>query len=126
MGGGGVGGGGEEMAGVGGGEEVELGWRLEVGERRWRGGVEVGERRWGRGDGGVGWRGGGGLEVGERRWRVWGAEADIIFRRLYICFKPLAEGFVNGCRQFIGLDGCFLKTEAKGQLLSAVGKDGNN
>ena len=51
---------------------------------------------------------------------------DIIFRRLYICFKPLAEGFVNGCRRFIGLDGCFLKTEAKGQLLSAVGKDGNN
>ena len=29
-------------------------------------------------------------------------------------------------RPVIGLDGCFLKTETKGQLLSAVGRDGNN
>ena len=50
----------------------------------------------------------------------------IRFRRLYICFDSLARGFLEGCRKVIGLDGCFLKTETKGQLLSGVGKDGNN
>ena len=48
------------------------------------------------------------------------------FKRLYICFDSLAHGFLVGCRPVIGLDGCFLKTEIKGQLLSAVGRDGNN
>ena len=33
--------------------------------------------------------------------------------------QPLAD-------LFIGLDDCFLKGEYDGQLLSAVGKDGNN
>ncbi|XP_078436600.1 uncharacterized protein LOC144707369 [Wolffia australiana] len=48
------------------------------------------------------------------------------FKRLYICFDSIARGFREGCRRVIGLDGCFLKTELKGQLLSVVGKDGNN
>ncbi|XP_078441159.1 uncharacterized protein LOC144711109 [Wolffia australiana] len=48
------------------------------------------------------------------------------FNRLYICFESLARGFLEGCRPVIGLDGCFLKTELKGQLLSTVGRDGNN
>ena len=48
------------------------------------------------------------------------------FKRLYICFDSLAHSFLVGCRPVIGLDGCFLKTETKGQLLSAVGRDGNN
>ncbi|XP_078430826.1 uncharacterized protein LOC144702665 [Wolffia australiana] len=52
--------------------------------------------------------------------------SQVRFRRLYICFESLARGFLEGCRKFIGLDGCFLKSEVKGQLLSAVGKDGNN
>ena len=30
------------------------------------------------------------------------------------------------CRPLIGLDGCFLKGEYRGQLLTAIGKDGNN
>ncbi|CAN1177655.1 hypothetical protein LINPERHAP2_LOCUS33221 [Linum perenne] len=30
------------------------------------------------------------------------------------------------CRRMFGLDGCFLKGEVKGMLLSVVGKDGNN
>ena len=50
----------------------------------------------------------------------------IRFRRLYICFDSRARGFLEGCIKVIGLDGCFLKTETKGQLLSGVGKDGNN
>ncbi|XP_078429913.1 uncharacterized protein LOC144701955 [Wolffia australiana] len=48
------------------------------------------------------------------------------FSRLYIGFESLARGFIEGCRPVICLDGCFLKTELKGQLLSAVGRDGNN
>ena len=48
------------------------------------------------------------------------------FKRLYVCFQSLANGFKHGCRPVIGLDGCFLKTVVKGQLLSVVGKDGNN
>ncbi|GJY94916.1 transposase, MuDR, plant [Tanacetum coccineum] len=38
----------------------------------------------------------------------------------------LREGWLQGCRSVIGLDGCFLKTICKGELLSAVGRDGNN
>ena len=38
----------------------------------------------------------------------------------------LKAGWKSGCRPIIGLDGCFLKTVCGGQLLSAVGRDGNN
>ena len=50
----------------------------------------------------------------------------IRFKRLYICFDSLARGFLEGCKKVIRLDGCFLKTEMKTQLLSVVGKYGNN
>ncbi|XP_074342661.1 uncharacterized protein LOC141680294 [Apium graveolens] len=36
------------------------------------------------------------------------------------------EGWKDGCRPALGLDSCFLKTVCGGQLLSAVGRDGNN
>ncbi|PKI47469.1 hypothetical protein CRG98_032059 [Punica granatum] len=49
-----------------------------------------------------------------------------IFYRFYVCFDALKTGFVKGCRQIIGVDGCFLKTVVKGQLLTAIGRDGNN
>lgn len=48
------------------------------------------------------------------------------FKRMYICFSSVREGFANGCRKFIGLDGYFLKSYVKGELLAAVGRDGNN
>ncbi|GKF34170.1 hypothetical protein Tco_0107370, partial [Tanacetum coccineum] len=48
------------------------------------------------------------------------------FSRFYFCFKGLREGWLQGCRRAIGLDGCFLKTICKGELLSAEGRDGNN
>eukprot|EP00256_Glycine_max_P070148 XP_025984743.1 uncharacterized protein LOC102665129 [Glycine max] len=48
------------------------------------------------------------------------------FQRLYICLAGCKKGFVAGCRPFIGLDGCFLKSAFGGNLLSAVGLDGNN
>ena len=53
-------------------------------------------------------------------------DSSLRFKRLYVCFKPVADGFKAGCRKVIGLDGCFLKTIAKGLLLSAIGKDGND
>ncbi|XP_021767501.1 uncharacterized protein LOC110731889 [Chenopodium quinoa] len=51
---------------------------------------------------------------------------DHVFERLYICFEALRKGFLAGCRPFISLDGCFLKGSFGGQLLVAVGRDGNN
>ncbi|CAN1184865.1 hypothetical protein LINPERHAP2_LOCUS37210 [Linum perenne] len=48
------------------------------------------------------------------------------FKRLYVGFSSLRLGFLSGCRRMFALDGCFLKGEVKGMLLSAVGKDGNN
>ncbi|GJZ52731.1 hypothetical protein Tco_0607616, partial [Tanacetum coccineum] len=48
------------------------------------------------------------------------------FKCFYVCFKGLKQGWLEGCRRVIGLDGCFLKTICKGELLSAVGRDGNN
>ncbi|XP_062011844.1 uncharacterized protein LOC133728443 [Rosa rugosa] len=48
------------------------------------------------------------------------------FKRIYICFEALKQGWRAGCRPIIGLDGCHLKGAYKGQLLSAVGIDGNN
>lgn len=48
------------------------------------------------------------------------------FHRFYVCFKAIKEGWSRGCRRVIGLDGCFLKGQCKGELLTAVGRDGNN
>ncbi|XP_071905748.1 uncharacterized protein [Coffea arabica] len=49
-----------------------------------------------------------------------------IFQRLYYCLHACKQGFLDGCRLIIGLDGCFLKTAFGGQLLSALGRDGND
>ena len=48
------------------------------------------------------------------------------FQRMYICFAALKRGFISGCRNIIGMDGCFLKGYVKGELLTAIGRDGNN
>lgn len=48
------------------------------------------------------------------------------FQKMYICLTAAREGFLASCRRIIGLDGCFLKGLMKGQLLVAVGRDGNN
>ncbi|XP_020413352.1 uncharacterized protein LOC109947482 [Prunus persica] len=36
------------------------------------------------------------------------------------------KGFVEGCRPVVGVDGCHLKGPCSGQILTAVGVDGNN
>lgn len=48
------------------------------------------------------------------------------FKRLFFCLNSLRNGFLAGCRPFIGMDGCFLKGPFKGHLLTAVALDGNN
>ncbi|XP_031396735.1 uncharacterized protein LOC116207780 [Punica granatum] len=53
-------------------------------------------------------------------------DGAVRFKRFYVCFDSLRKGFLEGCRSVIGLDGCFLKSKLGGQLLSAVGRDGNN
>ena len=54
------------------------------------------------------------------------ADSPPVLDRYYIFFEALKSGFRYGCRKFLGLDGCFLKTLVKGELLCAVGRDGDN
>ncbi|KAJ9555992.1 hypothetical protein OSB04_010606 [Centaurea solstitialis] len=48
------------------------------------------------------------------------------FKRLYICFEALKKGFKAGKRDFLGLDGAFMKGPYPGQILTAVGINSNN
>ncbi|XP_052728551.1 uncharacterized protein LOC108328650 [Vigna angularis] len=52
-------------------------------------------------------------------------EDEIIFKRFYCCLKACKDNFVC-CRPIIGLDGAFLKGKYGGELLIAVGRDGND
>ena len=49
-----------------------------------------------------------------------------VFERFYVCFDALKKGFKAGCIRVIGLDGCWFKGANNGQLLCAIGRDGNN
>ncbi|GJY39979.1 zinc finger, PMZ-type containing protein, partial [Tanacetum coccineum] len=53
-------------------------------------------------------------------------DGKITFKRMYIYFKGIKQGWLDVCRKVIGLDGCFLTHTCKGQLLIAIGRDGNN
>jgi len=48
------------------------------------------------------------------------------FASMYICLDPLKRGCLEGCRPVISPNGCFIKGPWKGQILIAVGRDGNN
>ncbi|XP_038707254.1 uncharacterized protein LOC120002562 [Tripterygium wilfordii] len=48
------------------------------------------------------------------------------FKAFYCCFKSCKVGVLNGCRPVLGVDGCFLKGLVKGELLTAIARDGNN
>ncbi|KAH9723243.1 mutator transposase mudra protein [Citrus sinensis] len=47
------------------------------------------------------------------------------FKIFFVFFDANRKGFFGGCRQFVGLDCCFLKGLYKGVLLSAVSIDAN-
>ncbi|XP_024011136.1 uncharacterized protein LOC112086444 [Eutrema salsugineum] len=48
------------------------------------------------------------------------------FDRIYVCFEAQRVAWKTHCRPIIGLDGAFLKWDIKGQLIAAVGRDGDN
>ncbi|CAI9274845.1 unnamed protein product [Lactuca saligna] len=48
------------------------------------------------------------------------------FKRFYVCLKAFKDGWNRGCRRVIRLDGCFLKGQIKGELLTAIGRDADN
>lgn len=49
-----------------------------------------------------------------------------VFMRFYVCFATIRKLWSMWCRPIFGLDGCFMKSTLKGQLLAAVGRDANN
>ena len=52
--------------------------------------------------------------------------AEPKFKMMYIRYNAQNVGFLCGCKPFVGLDGCHLKSRFGGQLLSATIKGGNN
>ncbi|TXG46980.1 hypothetical protein EZV62_026274 [Acer yangbiense] len=48
------------------------------------------------------------------------------FHRFFLSFEAQRMGFMEGCRPFIGIDGCHLKGPYGGVLLSAVALDANS
>jgi hypothetical protein len=48
------------------------------------------------------------------------------FKRIFVALKPCIDGFVNGCRPFLGIDASSLHGEYTGQLASATSVDGHN
>ncbi|CAH9057829.1 unnamed protein product [Cuscuta europaea] len=49
-----------------------------------------------------------------------------IFDRFYVSYDACKKGFIEGCRRLIGIDGAFSKSDVKGEILTAVGRDGNS
>ncbi|XP_020111463.1 uncharacterized protein LOC109726337 [Ananas comosus] len=48
------------------------------------------------------------------------------FQRMFIAFGASIQGFLRGCRPYVGLDGAHLKGKFKGIIVSAIALDGNN
>jgi len=48
------------------------------------------------------------------------------FKRIFVALKPCIDGFLAGCRPFVGVDASFLHGKYTGQLASATGVDGHN
>nr|KAJ0214024.1 hypothetical protein LSAT_V11C400158870 [Lactuca sativa] len=43
-----------------------------------------------------------------------GPDGKKYFSKFYCCFQGIKQGWTEGCRRIIGLDGCFLKGVCKG------------
>ena len=48
------------------------------------------------------------------------------FKRIFVALRPCVDGFLAGCRPFVGVDAFYLHGKYKGQLASATGVDGHN
>ncbi|CAI9268000.1 unnamed protein product [Lactuca saligna] len=55
-----------------------------------------------------------------------GPDGKKYFSKFYCCFQGVKQGWIEGCRRVIVLDGCFLKGVCKGELLCAIGRDAND
>ncbi|KAH9801496.1 hypothetical protein KPL71_001059 [Citrus sinensis] len=51
------------------------------------------------------------------------AKLEVLFHRFFVAFPAQKNAFLNGCRPFIGVDGCHLKGKYGGVLLAVVGMD---
>lgn len=49
-----------------------------------------------------------------------------LFQSIFICLKPVLDGFLQGCRHIIGLDGVHSIGAYPGICLTVVAKVGNN
>ena len=49
-----------------------------------------------------------------------------MFRRIFVALKPCIDGFLVGCRPFIGLDASSLNGRYLGQLVSTTRVDGHS
>ena len=49
-----------------------------------------------------------------------------VFQRIYVCFDACKRGFLAGCRNVIGIDGCFFKGACNGELICTIGRDAND
>ena len=49
----------------------------------------------------------------------------LVFQRFFVFYETLGNGWDNGCKKVLCIDGCFIKTFLGGMLLSAVGRDPN-
>ena len=54
------------------------------------------------------------------------SNSEGVFQRMFYSLGAMRDGFLAGCRPIIGLDGCFLKSAFGGQLITAMGRDGND
>jgi hypothetical protein len=50
----------------------------------------------------------------------------IMFDKLFLAMKPCIDGFLQGCRPYLGIDATHLNGRYKGQLATATAIDGNN
>ena len=48
------------------------------------------------------------------------------FKRIFVALKPCVDGFLVGCRPFVGVDATCLNGKYIGQLASATAVDGHN
>ena len=46
-----------------------------------------------------------------------------VFKRMYVCLDACTKGWKAKCRPITRPDGCFLKTQFKGELLAALRRD---
>ncbi|GKC18588.1 hypothetical protein Tco_1020738, partial [Tanacetum coccineum] len=53
-------------------------------------------------------------------------EVQALIHRVFFAGYGVLNGWKAGCRKIIALDGCFLKTPDQGEILTIIGRGGNN